>query len=362
MKKVVIAGYYGYKNSGDDAILASICDDLRAVTQSAEIIILSKTPSETEAEYGARSVNRFSFSQVVKALRGADLLLMGGGSLLQDSTSSRSLYYYLGLIALGRWHGCKVMIYANGIGPIGRRFNRWLVGRIVNRIETITLREHLSLEVLTQLGIKRPKIAVTADPVFNLFCQVSPTERDVAVEEGVPLTKKWVGVMFRQWQYQEIYVEKMAEVCDRLVKSQDVHIIFIPMKYPVDVAIGRRIAAGMTSEATVIDKHYNATELMTFIGRLDLVLSMRLHALIYASIYYVPMIGFDYDPKVTYYIEELGMRSVNQMQHIRVDEVESMAVDMLERPIPYRQCLQKNVQRLKEEAKQNRRYLEELLK
>lgn len=361
MKKVVVSGYYGFKNSGDDAILSSICADLRSMEEEVSVTILSNTPEEVPAEYGFPSVHRFRFWQVLKALKNCDLLLMGGGSLLQDGTSSRSLYYYLGLIWLAKFFGAKVILYANGIGPVHRRKNQWLTRRIVNKVDTITLREHLSLEVLTRLRIHKPKIAVTADPVFNLSLDDSALKEKIYRQEGISKEKAIVGVMFRSWQQEEAYVKKMSNLCDYLIETYGVQIVFVPMRYPADIRIAEDMQAKMKHSAFVIKKYYTSQEIIAFISDMKLVLSMRLHALIYAAIQNVPMMGFNYDPKVLYYVKELDIECVNHMHHIRLEEIEASIDDMMRFPEKYQKKIAENTSRLKKEAKENRAYLQELL-
>ncbi|RRD94589.1 polysaccharide pyruvyl transferase CsaB [Clostridiales bacterium COT073_COT-073] len=361
MKKVVVSGYYGFKNSGDDAILSSICADLRAISKEIAVTILSNTPEEVPAEYGFPAVHRFRFWPVVKALKACDLLLMGGGSLLQDGTSSRSLYYYLGLIWLAKLFGAKVILYANGIGPVHRRRNQWLTRMIVNQVDTITLREHLSLEVLSKLKITRPKIAVTADPVFNLKLDHSISKEKIYQQEGIVAGKPIVGVMFRSWQQEEAYVKKMSNLCDWLIDKYDVQIVFVPMRFPADIRIAEDMQAKMKHPAVVIRNYYTSQEIIALIADMKLVLSMRLHALIYAAIQNVPMMGFNYDPKVLYYVRELDIECVNHMHHIRLDEIEGSIDEMMKCPEKYQAKIMENTLRLKKEAKENRGYLQELL-
>lgn len=361
MKKVVVSGYYGFKNSGDDAILSSICADLRSLSEEVSVTILSNTPEEVPAEFGFPSAHRFRFRQVVKALRDCDLLLMGGGSLLQDGTSSRSLYYYLGLIRLAKFFGAKVILYANGIGPIHRKRNRWLTRQIVNQVDTITLREHLSLQVLSELKISKPKIAVTADPVFNLSLDEGSSQKEIYRKEGIRENQPIVGVMFRSWQQEEAYVKKMSSLCDWLIEKYGVQIVFVPMRFPADIKIADAITEKMQHSAIVIRNYYTSQQIIALIADMKLVLSMRLHALIYAAIQNVPMMGFNYDPKVLYYVKELDIECVNHMHHIRLEEIEAKLDDMMRFPEKYQRKIAENTLRLKKEAKENRGYLQELL-
>ena len=102
MKKIVVSGYFGFDNSGDDAILKAMVEDFKKLNRDIEIRALSKNPEKTRRVYGINAVDRFSLKELVKALRDADLLLSGGGSLLQDITSTRSIIYYLSVIIIAK--------------------------------------------------------------------------------------------------------------------------------------------------------------------------------------------------------------------------------------------------------------------
>ena len=121
---VVMSGYYGFSNAGDDAILQSIQEGIVAASEDISITVLSNDPALTERLYGLDAVPRFQVWKVLRALRQCDALLSGGGSLLQDRTSTRSLLYYLSIIRLAERFHKPVMLYANGIGPVSKPANR----------------------------------------------------------------------------------------------------------------------------------------------------------------------------------------------------------------------------------------------
>ena len=106
--------------------------------------------------------------EVIRAIGKCDLFISGGGSLLQDVTSTRSILYYLALMMMALIFRKPVMVYANGIGPINKKMNRILTRVILNRVDYITLRDEDSKAFLHQLGVTNENIIVTADPVFTL--------------------------------------------------------------------------------------------------------------------------------------------------------------------------------------------------
>ena len=154
---ILVSGYYGFSNAGDDAILQSIHDGIMSVGEDISVTVLSNDPEQTAQRYGLDAVPRFSLSQVWNAMKECDLLLSGGGSLLQDRTSTRSLLYYLSLIHLAKRMGKKVALYANGIGPVLRAYNRRQVCRAVEQVD---LRQrHLQVVLRTlRMELRRAQI------------------------------------------------------------------------------------------------------------------------------------------------------------------------------------------------------------
>lgn len=122
MKNIVISGYYGQLNTGDEAILRVLVDKLkeyeRKSNSSLNIVVLSSRPELTAKLYNVEAVNRKKIPSVIKAIKRCDIFISGGGSLFQNETSNRSLYYYLFQIFLAKLFGKKVFIFSQGIGPI----------------------------------------------------------------------------------------------------------------------------------------------------------------------------------------------------------------------------------------------------
>ncbi|MDR3311174.1 MAG: glycosyltransferase, partial [Oscillospiraceae bacterium] len=160
-----MCGYYGYGNAGDDEIMRCV---RRAAYDAGmrKITVLSRAPRSTEREFGFRARSRFNPFSLFWTLLRSDLLIFGGGSLLQDATSTRSLVYYCSVLRLARLCGAKTVIYANGVGPLTREANRRRVLREVSRAAVVTLRDKASEAELISLGVAPEKLTVTADPAF----------------------------------------------------------------------------------------------------------------------------------------------------------------------------------------------------
>lgn len=319
---ILISGYYGFDNSGDDAILKAIVKDLKENNSSVEITAFSKNPPFTKKAYDINAVNRFGIKDIIKAIKNCDLFLSGGGSLLQDITSTRSLLYYLILMKLAKLFNKPVMVYANGIGPIDRKINRFLTRKILNKVDLITLRDEDSQLFLENLGVVNDNIYITADPVFTL----DPTEEEKIIkifkDEGIPKDKPLVGVSVRNWENVENLVDTLGKSIDYMIKKYNVNVILIPMHYPKDLSISNSILEKVNYEGCYILKDkYSVEDIMGVIKKLEIIIAMRLHSLIYAATQDIPMVGIVYDPKVEGFLKSIDMAYMCSVEDIEYEEL-----------------------------------------
>ncbi len=359
---IVMSGYYGFNNSGDEAILLAMYKSISCLTDNINITVLSNSPKETRQKYGIPVVSRFSIPAVLKALGKSEILLSGGGSLLQDTTSTRSLIYYLSIIAIAKLMGKKVMLYANGIGPVSKKANRRMVRRVVNKADLITLREENSLEELVAMGVHREKAHVTADPVFTMEGIPKDLAGEVLEKAGIPLDKPIVGVSVRRWYQTEEFAQKLASLCDDICKEKDRTILFIVMQFPQDIIMSETVRQKMKCPSYILNTQYSPYELMGIIGLMDFILSMRLHTLIFAAKQRIPLLGFVYDPKIEYYLDKLKMPSGGRLTEF--DEKKSLlqVEDIIENREKYVELLDKATRLLEKKAPDNDKFLMSLLK
>lgn len=365
MINLLIAGYHGFGNCGDEAILLAMTTNIRAMAPDVEITALSYKPEFTKSEYNVKAVQRFNVAEVLKTIRNSDIVLSGGGTLLQDGTSTRSLIYYLAIIKMAKLFKKRVMLYANGIGPVNGSFNRRLVKAVVNTVDMITLREKLSEADLRSIGVSKPNIIVTADPAFTLNSITDREADELLASEGVPRDGELVGVSVRAWSRAlggEDYLEKIAVVCDSLVKAGK-NVVFVPMEYPKDLDVSKKVMSKMHEKAYLLINRYNPPQIMGIVGRLDLMLSMRLHTLIFAAVKNVPMLGIIYDPKVEYYLKVLEMPEAGDVRNelMDADKVTRRAMDIFANMDSYKATLKRNADIMMDRANENDRLLNKQL-
>lgn len=317
--RVVMSGYYGFSNAGDDAILQSIHGGILAASDDIQVTVLSHDPEQTRRQYGLDAVYRFDLVQVGRALRRCDALLSGGGSLLQDRTSTRSLLYYLMVIRWAKKLGKPVMLYANGIGPVTKPENRKKVKQTVELANVVTLRDRASAQELRDMGVKHPELHITADPVFNLVPASADRGRELLVKAGLPAGRKFAAVSVRDWPAARQFPQQAARLCDHLHRTYGLETVFLLMQPAADRETTEQVRRAMESPSYLLDVPATPSELMAVLGQAELCVAMRLHTLIFAARMAVPTVGLVYDPKVDSYLKELDLPSAGEVERFDVD-------------------------------------------
>jgi len=337
---VVISGYYGFGNAGDEAILESTVASLRSAIPGLGITVISKNPSATSRELDVRAVGRLDVGGITQALLGSGMLLSGGGSLLQDVTSVRSLVYYLGIMVLAKSFGRKVMLFANGFGPVTSRQGRFLCRAVLDRIDVATFRDRNSLEDVLSLGVSGPYSEVTADPVFLLDEALSAAEHaeyaNSAQESlgrcGVPPTGgPLVTVSLRPWKHAPASFADVMKTALVRLSSMGARVLLAPLHFDQDAAFCEHLARGARSPLYVLRERVRPQVMLEIMGLSQAVIGMRLHSLVFAVSKAVPCAAISYDPKVQSFADSAGIPTACDIQGATVAGIQTVIEDLLSR-------------------------------
>lgn len=358
MSKVVISGYYGFDNAGDEALLYAMITSLRQLKPKLDIIVLSNNPEKTAADYKVKAVNRWLLPEIWSAVKEADLVISGGGSLLQDVTGSRSILYYLAVVLMAKFMGIPVMFYAQGIGPVTQKLNKLLIGRIGNKVDVITVRDRQSLEDLKQLGVTKPLSRVTADPVLAMDGNQISLERgrEILTQAGIvpdDHRRPVLGISVRDWPGLEQAIPALARVADNLAEAEGCQVVFLAMHNPKDLTPAWKISRLMSSQRVVLQEKYSIEELFSIIGNLDALVGMRLHALIMAAVMGVPQVGVSYDPKVDRFMEVVEQPNAGWLPDLDEASLQATVTGVLKNKAEIRQNLLLKTRDLAEKAFEN---------
>jgi len=293
--RIVISGYYGFGNAGDEAILAGAVAGLRRRLPDVELTVLSGDPPATERAHGVHAVQRGQAGSVWRAIGAADLVLQGGGGLVQDSTSGRSALYYLGILAAARLRRRPFMVFAQGIGPLRRRLTRSLTAWVFRRAAAITLRDDNSAGLLVEIGVPAERIAVTAD----LAALVDPVpSEDVAVLLPPKGEGPRIGLALREAEGAEAALKGAMEAAQHLRERYGARIVPLALHAGEDANLARQAAEALGASAVGVDRELTPAQWVGLVRSLDFVIAIRLHACIFAAAQGVPFVALSYDPKV----------------------------------------------------------------
>ena len=293
--EIVLSGYYGFNNSGDDAILKMILKGIKEEYPEIGINVFSNKPNDVRRVFKVNSVSRWNIFSVINVLKHSKVFISGGGSVIQDATSTKSLIYYLGLIIIAKIFRNKVMLYANGIGPVDKPRNRKWTKSVLNKVDLITLRDEDSQDILNELGVINPKIVLTSDPVIGIE-DINLDEIDDILYRYNLLGKDYIVVSLRDWKPLPYFEEGLIESLRSVKQKHNCELLFIPMQYQYDLDINKKIAAATSS--ICLEKKLNAEACIGIAQRSKLAISMRLHLIVYAFTAGISSVGINYDPKI----------------------------------------------------------------
>ncbi|UBV42563.1 polysaccharide pyruvyl transferase CsaB [Deinococcus taeanensis] len=277
--KVTVSGYYGFGNTGDEAIALAITRELRQ--RHVTPLLLSNTPEETARTYGCDSEPRMQPAAVLGALLRSQVLLSGGGGLLQDKTSARTLTYYLAVIRLARLLRRRVVVFNQSVGPLSPAGGRRVAAAL--RGVHVIVRDRGSVETLAALGVTAE---LGGDPALLL----APTPG---------LTRDAGRVIVAPRGDVTDATDHLRDVVRRL-RQEGRHVTALSFMPDHDDPAARSL------EANEVLSTRDPQVALDAIARSGYVIGVRLHAVILAAASGTPFTGVAYDPKVQGFCTDAG--------------------------------------------------------
>jgi polysaccharide pyruvyl transferase CsaB len=281
--RLLISGYYGAGNLGDEAVLAGLLGALAATDVTP--VVASLDPAATTSAHAVAAVHRYH--GLPMALWRADAVVSGGGGLLQDVTSARSLGYYLGVLRLARALGKPVAVFGQSLGPLspagGVRVRRALAG------VPLGLRDAPSLALAARLGLAARPVADPALLVDRPPADAGPQAAGALVlipRSGYPA----IGAVLEELGRRHLAAGGRVRVA---------------LVHPAhDGAEGRRLLGALGAAESVTAATVGG--LVAALAGSHAVVSGRLHGLVLGAVAGAPVAGLAYDPKVAGFAATIG--------------------------------------------------------
>ncbi len=289
--QVVLCGYYGAGNGGDEALLASM---LEILPPNVKPLVLSANPQETTARYGVAAVDRKSLG-VYKAFRSSQALILGGGSLIQDATSIQSALYYGGLVGLAKQLGLQVIALGQGVGPLNQQITKWVAERAFGSCNALSVRDKASAFILQEWSIS---CMMAPDPVWNLAAVDLPGLADLPTPR--------IAITLRE--HPDLTSDRLQVLTQALIELQKATsswIMIMPFQ-PSDLAIAQQVQAQISEHSQIIALS-DPRQLKGAFRGVHLAIGMRYHSLIMAAAEGCRCFALSYDPKIDQLMEELKM-------------------------------------------------------
>jgi polysaccharide pyruvyl transferase CsaB len=290
--QAVLCGYYGKGNGGDEALLASL---LQMLPKTVTPLVLSGDPSQTRDRFGVAAIDRNNPIAVFNALRQSQVFIWGGGSLIQDATSALSPLYYTGLMHLAQRMGLITIAWAQGIGPLNRRFTQRLAHHTFSRCDAVSVRDSRSAQWVSEWGVP---FTLAPDPVWAL--------------DGTPVPRLWdlpaprVAVNLRI--HPQLTPERLASLTQALIlfqKATQVCLLLVPFQRSQDLAIAEALHPQIPNSKVLMLN--DPLQLKGLFGGVEMAIAMRFHGLIMAAASGCRCFALSYDPKVSQLIKDLDL-------------------------------------------------------
>lgn len=282
--QALLCGYYGMGNGGDEALLASL---LQMLPPHVTPLVLSGNVAETSDRYQVKAIPRKSPLAVLSALRQSDAFIWGGGSLMQDASSSLNPVYYGGLMLLSRWMGLKTVAWAQGVGPLNKGTSQWLTRTALAECDAVSVRDRNSAVLLNTWN---RKCLIAPDPVWAL--------------EHNPVKGLWnlpaprVAVALRPHKHlTEERLKIIAIALNNFQKATGVCLLLVPFQPVRDLAIAQFIATHLEGPHKIYELS-QPRQLKGLFRGVEMTIGMRFHALIMAAAEGCRSFAISYDPKV----------------------------------------------------------------
>lgn len=341
--KVIISGWYGHGNLGDEAILASLAGQLQA--RKHEVGVLSFDPAATEEMHGLeaypqlpsgalrRAKNRIfgNLKETYRAIEDADVFVLGGGGFLSD-WQPEAVRWWLSQLQTAEQMETPAMVCAIGAGPFftlgGKNAARDYLSR--NAVAVTVRDEYSKMALITACGVSASRISTTADPAVSMMPDLTflPENPGRLREERAtrPLTALVLTPHFDDpecWGA-ELAANKWprlkkayAQMLERLACSGATDVLLLCSQWKVDRPLAEELCAmlperdaaqGSVGHVYIQPQAWTPAQTLAALTKCRAVLSVRLHGCILAGAAGVPCVGIIYHPKTDDFLRLTGQR------------------------------------------------------
>ena len=279
-KKILLVGYYGAQNTGDEAAL----DILRgALAEKYEVYNIVRS----RLECSESCILRTDLKRIDEVMHGAAAVIFGTGNLIQDKTSRRSLAYYSLLFDMAKKHADRVILFSLGIGPLCSDYAKRTAKRMLEEADYVSLREPTSLSVARMLTKNTRTFLRASDSV--LLTKRAEYKRKAKIKR----CKRGYYLLFPRADQTRSDTEAMERFI-AIAASQGLYPVIIPMDKRRDNSICARLA----DRRWTVCSDVGAAEILDIADGARFAISARLHGTVLSAMAGVPVVSSDCDARI----------------------------------------------------------------
>lgn len=323
--KCLILGYYGAKNLGDDMMLRALIIWLGQ--QSRTVTVISEDPSDTSKRFGVKSVaNTPLFLQwgwvgtvlkghgvkLLKEIIKADEILIGGGDLIRDTKGWRTFFYTIEKLIFALLFRKPTYMASVGISKPTKKYSKILLKFLLPKCKLIIVRDKRSLNFCRKIGVKN--VTLAADIATTLAKNTLTYENQINLPEKYCLiTLRVAPNLYGQFDINDSHYKCFANTLDKFIEQTNSNVIFYPYQntnIDNDNDIHKIVLSNMNKKrsALIYDWDSDLNNAFNLAANANLVIGMRLHALVVAVSVNTPCIAMPYDKKLDEFCELAGIQ------------------------------------------------------
>lgn len=384
MTNILISGYYGFRNIGDEAILSCIIQELQDNCPDIEITVISGDIKHTKNLHKVKAISTTDLESIDTKMRSSDLVIVGGGGLYQEffghpyytinaadlfKNPFNNIMYYAIVPLMSKMYDKTLMFYAQGVGPFVTQDAMNFYKFLFSFPDIITVRDNYSKKSLESLGIDPKNIIVTMDPVFR----IKPCEENIVKEifknENIQINihdDEFVCICLRSWINKEIesnIIDSISEVINKLLdQNKEIKILCVPFQTQIetnnsenygifDIEVNEKLLNKIINKnrCFILKGEYHPREICGIISKSCLLIGMRYHSLIFAAISRIPIIALKSDQKIKNLMDEFGLQTYaidfTEMNSDEIfDKVDSILKDSKKEYYNHTTLINKNIE------------------
>lgn len=263
--------------------------------------------------------------QLVEAYFNADIIISAPGNYLYSS-GKIGLPFLVSILSIGLALSLDKPVYMlpQSIGPLTRKWEKWLIKSVLSRSRLVMMREPISYSLLKDLGFKSPQCIVVPDLAFLYHAQCNSGAQEWLESFGVDWkdNRPILGITLVDLDrlnfdlaIRENYEQSIAEAIEQFIKNDDGKIVFFAQAcgspFVADDRVPMERILSLIPECsdaiTLMDNLQSASIQKSAYGLMDIFLGTRMHSNIFAMTEGVPSLAIAYFPKTKGIMEMLGL-------------------------------------------------------